>query len=64
MEKRKSVSMTMMMQQKMQEVEAQLTQLRKQGGGGGGGTSAGGDARIKELERQLKEMSNQKVDCF
>jgi len=54
MERRKSVSITMMMQQKMQEVEAQLSQLRVAGGGGS-------DAKVAALEKKLIELQNTKV---
>jgi len=54
MERRKSVSITMMMQQKMQEVEAQLNSLRVQGGGGS-------DAKVASLEKKLIELQNTKV---
>src|SRR5689334_13034926 len=54
MERRKSVSITMMMQQKMQEVEQQLASLR-QGGPG--------DAnKVAVLEKKLVEMQNTKVN--
>jgi hypothetical protein len=55
MERRKSVSITMMMQQKMQEVEAQLQTLRVQGGGGGN------DSKVAALEKKLLELQNTKV---
>lgn len=55
MEKRKSVSITMMMQQKMQQVEEQLNSLRNSGQQGSGG-------KIAELEKKLVEMQNTKVN--
>eukprot|EP01127_Copromyxa_protea_P022563 TRINITY_DN815_c0_g3_i1.p1 TRINITY_DN815_c0_g3~~TRINITY_DN815_c0_g3_i1.p1 ORF type:complete len:628 (-),score=182.72 TRINITY_DN815_c0_g3_i1:1200-3083(-) len=60
MERRKSVSITMMMQQKMQEVEAQIQALRVQGGGGGGGGGSN-DPKIAALEQKLLELQNTRV---
>eukprot|EP01127_Copromyxa_protea_P022569 TRINITY_DN815_c0_g6_i1.p1 TRINITY_DN815_c0_g6~~TRINITY_DN815_c0_g6_i1.p1 ORF type:complete len:949 (-),score=336.03 TRINITY_DN815_c0_g6_i1:196-3042(-) len=57
MERRKSVSITMMMQQKMQEVENQLQSLRIQGGGGG----SNNDSKVAALEKKLLELQNTKV---
>jgi len=54
MERRKSVSITMMMQQKMQEVEQQLATLRQ---GGPGDAS-----KVAALEKKLVEMQNTKVN--
>lgn len=53
MERRKSVSITMMMQQKMQQVEEELSRLKSTGGGGN---------QVADLEKKLVEMQNTKVN--
>jgi len=59
MEKRKSTSMTLQMQQKMEQVEKQLAMLRNERGGG---HSAATNNKIAQkmvlLEKQLQTMAN------
>jgi len=54
MERRKSVSITMMMQQQMQKLESELANVKAQKG-------AGSDAKVQALEKKLLEMQNTKV---
>jgi len=54
MERRKSVSITMMMQQQMQKLESELATVKSQKG-------AGSDAKVQALEKKLLEMQNTKV---
>jgi len=55
MERRKSVSITLMMQQQMQKLEEELKTVRSQSGGGS-------DQRVQALEKKLLEMQTAKID--
>jgi len=62
MERRKSVSMTLQMQQKMDAVEKQLTMLRNERGGGhSDATNSKIAQKMQILEKQLQVMSQQKI---
>jgi hypothetical protein len=56
MERRKSVSLTMVLQQRMMDVESQLRNLRVEEGG-----QPKNGGRIAELEKKLEELQNTKV---
>lgn len=63
MERRKSMSMTMMMKEKMEQVEKQLEMLRAQGGGPA--AAAGGGAEVNQkmarLEAELKKLQTTQI---
>jgi hypothetical protein len=57
MTNRKSVSITLHMQQQMTKLEEEIRSIK--GGGGGGG---GGDSRVAALEKQLIQLQSQKIN--
>jgi len=62
MERRKSTSMTLQMQQKMEAVEKQLAMLRNERGGGhSDATNAKIAQKMAILEKQLQVMTQQKI---
>jgi len=62
MERRKSTSMTLQMQQKMEAVEKQLAMLRNERGGGhSDATNAKIAQKMALLEKQLQVMTQQKI---